>query len=253
MDQLTLNQLQSNAAVEQEANKKIISNYLHKLIGQEVPVKLYINTYSKHRVSIGIEFLKEADNPSSSYFGAGIDIDYSSTYNFDKEVYEAPKLKLNTSSCGGKSRQDNPGLYLRAKTQISIWDHEEEFKELLENLKYDETEVFKSASSEFSKECAAKEAENTAKRIEALNSSLLQGKTFKSTIYDKEYFASITSITPKRLYFSFGVLNQNCYKTGYVDKEKMVYRATWCKEVANKFDIVDDVLTYAQGIKIIYR
>ena len=245
MDQLTLSKLLNDVKVEQDANKALIQNYLEGLIGKGIATHISIDTYSQYNVVINIEFLAEADNLKSRYFGADISLDYCRDYDWKNDTYSEPVIRMNTSSCGSQSRQENPGIYYRAKTQLAIWDHEEEFKALLNGLHYECVVAHRKALNQFEAERKAKEAEEKAQRIQKFESQLVVGKEFNENFDDRSYCAMITNITPKRVYFNYGETGLDYYYSVYVDKEALIYHATnldW-----KNFNIIEYLDVFGKG------
>lgn len=234
MDQLTLSKLLNDVKIEQDANKALIKNYLEGLIGKDIATHMSIDTYSQYNVVINIEFLAEADNLKSRYFGADISLDYYREYDWKTGTYAEPELRMNTSSCGSQSRRENPGIYSRAKTQLLIWDHEEEFKTLLNSLHYECLQAHHKALNQYEVERRTKEKEEEAKRVQDFESQLVVGKEFNEDFEDRSYWARITNITPKRVYFNYGEIGLDYYYSIYIDKEPLVYHAThWTGEDFN--------------------
>lgn len=214
-----LEDLKLKAQEEARDNEKKITDYLQGLIDN--PIKVDVNCNDGREVYLTVKFLGAE---GEKYWAADVSISYESKYDFDLKKRVDPVLRMDSSSSGLTSRQENPGKVLRAEFMYKLWQHEPEFTQLLNTLPHNADKEYTDAwhKHQAEEQEQARLAE-VAKRAQVFQ-SLAPGLTYEDTHLQESY--TIQKITPARVYVQRRSLNVN-----YRGKSVFVYDCYISKEL----------------------
>ena len=226
-----------NAAAKEEydSNASRLEEYFKSLLKDfrvRVDVDLGVSEYR-----FAVDLLKD---DGTAYFGAGFTLRYGRRYDFRTEQFGAPYLCMNYGSCGEFQIKAEPEYAAKVKMMAVIVSRADEIESTLKSIDMPIARECREARSRLSKLVSDKEKEEMAAKEKAVRESLAVGAALSGVDKDTKeaWKATVTKITPKRVYLS-AKLALRCHGwggystadkskihyeevTGYVDTEKLV-------------------------------
>lgn len=208
----TLEELRTASDAQYESNENKITSYIKALTDKPCVVSCSDSTTAHngkdHRdFYITVEFLGE---DGKRIFASDFNASYRARSHWSNNdlVFDGPALAMDCGSSGLTTRKDNPGKIYRVQLMAALWEHEDEFCELLESLPHNDVYAYCDERARLERIKREEEKQAREKKTAEVEAALVAGFEFTEANLDYRgkklgvVTFKVDKVTPKRVYFT---------------------------------------------------